>query len=103
MLEGQPQATLDVATADKLWSSTCQQAMAVDTAHTGQVVYRCAEPCGKHVADIDRVRAGLLWHYRGCSVSTTYGRPDEEIVGDMFTALQLAWIRDGSIYTARFH
>lgn len=80
----------------------CQQVMAIEYDRSGQAMYRCAPSCGKHTADAGQVQSGLLWHYRGRSVGKLYGLPDAEIVDDMFAALQLAWVRDGDIYTVRF-
>ncbi|WP_460542981.1 hypothetical protein [Glycomyces halotolerans] len=80
----------------------CQQVMAIEYDRSGHAVYRCDRSCGKHFADAGQVRAGLLWHYRSRGIGQLYGLPDEEIVDEMFAALQLAWIRDGDIYTARF-
>ncbi|GAA4921984.1 hypothetical protein LX16_4856 [Stackebrandtia albiflava] len=102
MVERHSPALLDLATADKLWSSSCHQTMSIDTAPDGPV-YRCGLPCGRHTAGADEVRAGLLWHYRGSCVAKTYGLSDEDILGDMFAALHLAWVRNGRIYTARFY
>nr|BFF23269.1 hypothetical protein GCM10025732_12340 [Glycomyces mayteni] len=96
------QTLLQAAAAGKLRSSMCQQVMAIEYDRSGQVLYRCARSCGKHTADAVQVQAGLLWHYRGRSLGEHYGLPDEDIVDDMFASLQLAWIRDGDIYTARF-
>ncbi|MGH8877246.1 MAG: hypothetical protein ACRD0P_07900 [Stackebrandtia sp.] len=102
MVEHQPQVLQHMDTADKLRSSICQQIMIIDPSYTDGVIYRCAEPCGRHVAEAAQVRSGLLWHYRGRSVDLTFGLPDEEIEADMFLALHTAWVRDGNIYTARF-
>ena len=98
----QTQTLLQDAAAGKLRSSVCQQVMAVEYDRAGRAVYRCAPMCGKHFADAAQVRSGLLWHFRGRSVGQLYGLPDEEIVEAMFAALQLAWVRDGDIYTVRF-
>src|SRR4029079_5327305 len=98
----QAQMLLGAAAAGKLRSSMCQQVMAIEYDSSGQCLYDCARSCGKHTADAGQVQAGLLWHYRGRSLGEHYGLPDEEIVDDMFASLQLAWIRDGDIYTARF-
>jgi|GEM_PF-4706738 len=103
MVEQQLKTLLDVATIDKLWSSACQQVMEFEGGPEDQAIYRCGDPCRTHVAEATAVRAGLLWHYRGRSATTTYGLPDEAILGDMVEALNLAWIRDGKIYTARFY
>ena len=80
----------------------CQQVMAIEYDRGGRAVYRCAPPCGKHFADSDHIRAGLLWHYRSRGMGQHYGMPDEELMEAMFDSLQLAWVRDGEIYTARF-
>ncbi len=98
----QTQTLLQAVAAGKLRSSMCQQVMAIEYDRSGQAVYRCGHACGKHFADARQVQAGLLWHYRSRSVGKFYGLPDEEIVDEMFAALQLAWVRDGDIYTARF-
>ncbi|WP_100448760.1 hypothetical protein [Glycomyces xiaoerkulensis] len=76
--------------------------MAIERDRTGRTVYRCDPSCGKHFADALQIQAGLLWHFRSRGAGKLYGLPDEEIVDDMFAALQLAWVRDGDIYTARF-
>lgn len=98
----QTQTLLQAVAAGKLRSSMCQQVMAIEYDRSGQAVYRCVQSCGKHFADARQVQAGLLWHYRGRSLGKLYGLPDEAIVDEMFAALQLAWVRDGDIYTARF-
>ncbi|HZE38888.1 MAG TPA: hypothetical protein VE172_08770 [Stackebrandtia sp.] len=103
MVERLSQVLNGVETVGKLRSSLCQYVMSIDPNSTDPVIYRCAEPCGRHVAEAQKVRAGLLWHYRGRSVAKTFGLTDEEIEGEMFSALNTAWIRDGSIYTARFN
>ncbi|HIW63734.1 MAG TPA: hypothetical protein H9881_14860 [Candidatus Stackebrandtia excrementipullorum] len=103
MVEQQLQAILDVDTVDKLWSSACQQAMVFERDPQGRPAYRCGEPCRRHSANAESVKAGLLWHYRGRSATTTYGLPDDAILDDMYKALHLAWVRDGRIYTARFY
>lgn len=103
MVEQQLQVRLDAPTVDKLWSSACQQVMVFERGPDGRPAYRCDAPCRNHQADAESVTAGLLWHYRGRSAPTTYGLPDEAILDDMYKALNLAWVRDGRIYTARFH
>jgi len=95
------QTLLGAAAAGKLRSSMCQQVMAIEYDRGGHILYRCARSCGKHTANAAQVQAGLMWHYRGRSLGEHYGLPDEELVDDMFASLQLAWIRDGDIYTAR--
>jgi hypothetical protein len=102
MVDLQAEVPLQAAAAGKLRSSMCQQVMLVDRSRPGQILYRCSPPCGKHYADPEQVQAGLLWHYRGRSAGKIHGLPDEAIMEDMLAALQLAWIRDGNIYTARF-
>ncbi|HIV58722.1 MAG TPA: hypothetical protein H9902_12290 [Candidatus Stackebrandtia faecavium] len=93
----------EVAASGKLWNSECRLAMGIDNANHDQTMYRCGSPCGEHVADSESVRAGLLWHFRGCRVNTTYGVPDENIIDPMLDALRSAWVKDGKIYTAQFH
>lgn len=91
---------LHMADAGKLWNSECRLAMKVDYSEN-DVIYRCESPCRSHTADTEKVKAGLLWHFRGSQVST-YGIPDDQILDPMLTALHLAWVRDGKILTAQF-
>ncbi|MGH8793287.1 MAG: hypothetical protein ACRDXX_11655 [Stackebrandtia sp.] len=103
MIEHDSQVLLRVAAAGKLWNSTCQQTMTAEQDDGDGTRYRCADPCGQHTADIEKVKAGLLWHYRGRRVDKTYGMRDEQIVDEMLSALHMAWVRDGEILTAQFH
>jgi hypothetical protein len=103
MTEFSSQVLLYVAAAGKLWNSDCQQTMTVDRSELGPAVYRCASPCGQHTASVDKVKEGLLWHYRGRRVDATYGMPDDLIVEEMLIALHAGWVRNGKIYTAQFH
>ncbi|MGH8882049.1 MAG: hypothetical protein ACRD0P_32675 [Stackebrandtia sp.] len=102
MIEYHSKAIVQVAATGKLWNSECRLAMKVDSDDVDGSAYRCATPCGQHTADAELVKVGLLWHFRGRMVEQTFGRPDDQIVDQMLSALHLAWVRAGKIYTAQF-
>lgn len=102
MIEYHSHAIVQVAATGKLWNSECRLAMMIDSDQADRSVYRCTGPCGQHTADTELVKAGLLWHFRGRRVNETYGIPDDQLVDKMLSALHLAWVRNGKIYTAQF-
>ncbi|MGH8794276.1 MAG: hypothetical protein ACRDXX_16715 [Stackebrandtia sp.] len=84
-----------LAEPDQLRHCRCGQVMQAAQAGRHTLVYRCdPRRCGRHLAHVDDVEAGLIRAYRGYRVHECWGKASEELAEAMFAALQLAWIGD---------
>lgn len=87
-----------LARPDQLRHSTCGQSMVPSKADRHALVYRCDQTaCGKHIAQIDVVEAGLVKEYRAYRVHECWGRPTGAFLAVMYNCLKLAWVTDTGI------
>lgn len=87
-----------LARPDQLRHSACGQSMMPSKVARHTLVYRCApDVCGKHIAEIDIIEAGLVREYRAYRIHECWGQPTGAFLATMYNQLKLAWVTDAGV------